>query len=173
MSEHDSFSEEILSITTSLVNEDNKENVTLIWFNPDTDKIPNFEEIKRDLRAESNLLLCPSTIDSCIAEIKTRIDDKIILIAAEERASELPQDVINHHQLDSVFIFPQQTTNQSNSSSIDSTKVVGTFEDVKQLIGSIQQTSKLIDKQMEVASFYDKHQRGTRDLSEQSAEFLW
>lgn len=172
MSEYDSLSEEIPSMTTSPANEDNKENVTLIWFNPDTDKIPNFEEVKRDLRAESNLLLCPRTIDSCIAEIKARIDDKIILIAGEERASELPQDVINHHQLDSVFIFPQQT-NQSNSSSIDSTKVVGTFEDVKQLIGSVQQTTKLIDKQMEVASFYDKHQRGTRDLSEQSAEFLW
>ena len=39
--------------------------------------------------------------------------------------------------------------------------------------GAIEETIADVKNQMDMFSFYDRYQQSTRDLSEQSANFLW
>ena len=64
---------------------------------------------------------------------------------------------------------------QINSIGIQSnlTKNLIAVKNGKDLVELVEQNTNLVNGRMEVTSFYNQYQRGTRDLSEQSAEFLW
>lgn len=162
--------DELLSENTSLptINpiEENKENITLIWFTCAQN------DMKENLRAVNNLILCPDTVDRCITEIESRKEDRIFLISDRNNLNQLLPKMKDFPQLDSVFIYPKDAE-EFNDVEGDSMKIVGSFENGEALIESIRQNTKRVDKEMETTSFYDQAQRSTRNLSEESAEFLW
>ena len=162
--------DELLSKKTSSLTinqiEENKENVTLIWFQSVQEKT------KENLRVVNNLVLCPETIERCIMEIESRKEDRIFLISERSNINQLLPKIKDLHQLDSVFIYPENAE-ELNGVKVDSTKIVGSFKNGETLIESIRQNTKRVDKEMEMTSFYDHAQRSTRNLSKESAEFLW
>jgi tetratricopeptide (TPR) repeat protein len=52
-------------------------------------------------------------------------------------------------------------------------KIVGIYTDLDSLCASIREEIDLVDKQLETFSFFNEHQKSTKDLSRESAEFLW
>ncbi|CAF4525316.1 unnamed protein product [Rotaria sp. Silwood2] len=52
-------------------------------------------------------------------------------------------------------------------------KIVGIYITIDDLCASIQQEIYLINKQLQAFTFYNQHQKSLRDLSKESAEFLW
>lgn len=169
--EDEHMSEMRLSMTNDFIQE-NEENLTLILFNPVVNRTDDNEKIMEDLRAVNNVVLFPTDLDSCITDIKSNEMEKILLIISANNAEKLPSNIIGLSQLDSIFIFTENQE-QSNHLRDNYPKVVDIFGNAKDLIKSIKESITHNNRQLKILPFYNQHQRGTRDLSEQSAEFLW
>ncbi|CAF2801921.1 unnamed protein product [Rotaria sp. Silwood2] len=52
-------------------------------------------------------------------------------------------------------------------------KIVGIYDNRVELMKSIKENIKRLNKQMEMVSFFYENQYSIRDLSEKSAAFLW
>ncbi|CAF4994802.1 unnamed protein product [Rotaria sp. Silwood1] len=74
--------------------------------------------------------------------------------------------------MDSIFIFPG---NRDNCHRLvdDFYKIVNVFDNLDELKVSIKDNIKHLNKQIELFSFYNCHQQSLRDISTQSADFLW
>jgi hypothetical protein len=159
-----------LSTVIDSIHEDEEE-VTLIWFDPDMNVTDDIEKMEKNLWTV-NVFLFPTDMDSCIADIKSREKEKIFLITSSNVASKLLPEIINFSQLDSIFLFPANR-NEFNYLRDDFRKVVEIFENSNDLLISVKENIKQTNRQMEQVSFYDQHQQGAFDLSEQSSQFLW
>ena len=156
----------------SSIDQENKENITLIWFNPIPDQTNDIQQIKNKLQSIIYFILSPEDIDTCIAYVKSIKEEKIFLLIPLINTYELLPKIINLQQLDSVFIFPENPKECTRLYE-DFSKVVGIYDNVDNLIKSIIENNKRVNRQIEVVSFYDQHQHGIRDLPEQSPNFLW
>ncbi|CAF1310833.1 unnamed protein product [Didymodactylos carnosus] len=52
-------------------------------------------------------------------------------------------------------------------------KIIGIFNELSPLIDSIKENAKLVEKHTQTFCFYKENQNSTRDLSKESAAFLW
>ena len=154
------------------LSQENKENITLIWFQSVPDQASEVEQIKTQLRTVHDFLICSSDIDDCIAHVQSIKEERIFLITTVSNAYQLLPKIINLRQLDSVFLFPENPEECVRLYE-DFSKVVGVFDHIDALISSIKENTRHVYRQMQVISFYDQHQHGTRDLSEESPDFLW
>ena len=154
------------------MSEENRENITLIWFDPVPNGTNDVEKMKEDLRALINFMLCASDIDSCTAYVKSIKKEKIFLIIGGNNAYRLLPNIINLSPLDSVFIFPENSENFGRLYH-DFPRVVGIFDNVNDLLKAVKENTRQVNRQLEMASFYDKHQQSTRDLSKRFGGFLW
>jgi hypothetical protein len=154
---------------------ENKEDITLIWFAPDSSTNDDIGKITEELRVINNFIHFPTDIDSCITDIKRIKEEKICLIISNNNAFKLLPSIIKLPQLDSVFIFPENGEELSRLRTVDNDyhKIVDGFDNSNDLIKSIREQVKHINRQLEMVLFYNQHQQGTRDLSEQSPQFLW
>ena len=55
----------------------------------------------------------------------------------------------------------------------DYPKIVGIYTELNELYQSIINQIDLADKQLQTFSYFDQHENATKDLSKQSAQFLW
>ncbi|CAF1158459.1 unnamed protein product [Adineta ricciae] len=154
--------------------QENDENIALIWFDPVTNSPDNLEEIKKRLQAMNNLIRFPTNIDECINSVGSFNKEKIFLILSNDNAFKLLPKISNPSKLKlySVFIFP---TNRDKCKRLrcDYPMIVDIFDNHNDLIKSIAQHIKGVNRQMETIAFYDQYQRGSRALFERSAGFLW
>ncbi|CAF4987517.1 unnamed protein product [Rotaria sp. Silwood1] len=74
-------------------------------------------------------------------------------------------------QLDSVYIYPEKREEYVRLFD-EFYKIVGIYDNRVELMMSIKDNIKHINKQMEMVSFFDENQYSIRNLSEKSAEFL-
>lgn len=151
---------------------ENKEDTTLIWFNPVIGETIDIEKKKEALQAVNDFILFLSDINECINNIKSIRAEKIFLIVAGNNADELLPSVKNLFQLDSIFIFPRNSQ-EFERLRIDYLKIVGIFDNFDEVIQSLSETIKYVEKKIDVVSFYDEQQQDTRDLAEHAAKFLW
>lgn len=152
--------------------QENKDSVTLIWFNPTGTTNDEIEKTKDGLLAINDFVQCFEHVDLCTNHMKSINREKIFLIISGNDAFKLLPSVVNLPQLDSIFIFPE---NEEKFHRLleDFPKIAGIFSNCDMLLKGVKDNIKHVNRQLEVVSFYDKHQYGTRDLSEQSVEFLW
>ncbi|CAF1561438.1 unnamed protein product [Adineta ricciae] len=148
-----------------------EEDIVLIWLKSTTDTPNNIDEIQDELQTVHNSIRIHNVIDECINDIKSR-KEKIFLIIAENQVSACLSEVNKLSQLDSVFVFPGIPQEDGHSYS-DFHKIRCIFDKLEALIKSIKENIKMLHRQMEVVSFYGQYQQGTRDLEDQSSEFLW
>ncbi|CAF3763798.1 unnamed protein product [Adineta steineri] len=156
--------------TTDLVQE-NTADVALIWFDPTMNASDENEKIK-DLLLINHFVRVYIDLDLCITYIKSEKEKKIFLIISGNDAFKLLPSITEPSQLDLIFIFPENQ-NEFNRLCEDYIKVAGIFDNYNELIKSIKDNMEYVNTQMEIISFYDQHQHGTRDLSDQSTDFLW
>jgi hypothetical protein len=169
--EDEDMLERRLSTTDNSIQE-NKETITLIWFNPVVNTTDDTEKIKEDLLVVNDVVLFPDDIDSCITDIKSRKTEKIYLITSANNALKLPSNIIDLSQLDLMFIYPENRE-ESKHLRDEYPKVVEIFDNANDLLKSIKKSIRHSNRQLKILSFYDQHQQGTCDLSQQEAEFLW
>jgi tetratricopeptide (TPR) repeat protein len=155
-----------------LVTRINKESTTLIWFDPNIGIKKDTENTKQQLRRINDYVIFYTDLDECIKFIQSIFDEKIFLITSGSKASKILPYVCCLRQVDSIFIFCFEKAKYEYLCD-DYSKIIGIYVVLDDLCQSIQQQVELVDKQLHTFSFYDQHQKSTRDLSKQAAEFLW
>ena len=161
------------SIFSSTPQSINPEGITLIWYDERLETTDDTKETAQELREVNNYVLFYSDLLSCVDYIKSVTNEKIFLITSGKSASDILQEIHELPQVDSIFIFCMKVERYQDFLR-DYEKVIGIYDDRAILIHSIQQNTELLQKQLDTFSFYNEHQeKATRDLSEDSAVFLW
>ena len=150
----------------------NKESTTLLWFDPNIGIQEDAKLTQEKLRTINDFVTFNTDLNECVKFIKHIDKETIFLITSGAEASQLLPLVSNLRQIDSIFIF---CVNKERYEYLISEypKIIGIYVHLDELCSSIQQQIDLFDQQLETFSAFDHHQKSTKDLSKQSAEFLW
>ena len=101
------------------------------------------------------------------------MNEIIFLILSEDFAHDVIPKVSEALQLKFILIWFEDD-NMSRSSSPSCDKVLGRFDNLDALCGRIEHGMMNIDSRSSDRFTFDElRQRGTRDLSSQSPDFLW
>ncbi|CAF1315002.1 unnamed protein product [Adineta steineri] len=150
----------------------NKEDIRLIWLDA---KIDNSQD---SVRTQTLLLeFNPAAQfytdpNRCIVFIKSTPNEKILLIVSGALAREILSQIHDAQQITAVFVFCGNRKYHIELISKYS-KVVDVFTKQDILLQSIRDTMQIVEKQLLAFSLFDQKQKSTKDLSKDSASFLW
>ena len=109
---------------------------------------------------------------ACISYVKSiSKPNKIFFVTTSKWISSIIPLIHHYRQIDSIFIL--FTGEEHCEYDQKYSKIIGCFSSEKQLIDSIHEQIILEEQQRLAFSFYNQHQKSTRDLSKESASFLW
>jgi tetratricopeptide (TPR) repeat protein len=165
-------SDENKESTTSVSSDENKESITLLWFDPNIGSREDTEKTKQKLREINDYVRFYTDLELCVTYIQSIISEKILLITSGSRASQILPRISNLRQIDSIFIFCMKIDRYQHLTN-EYPKIISIYNNLDALCLSIREQIDLVDKQIQAFSFLDQHQQSTKDLSKQSAEFLW
>ncbi|CAF1009310.1 unnamed protein product [Adineta steineri] len=150
----------------------NKEDIRLIWLDAKID------DSQDSLRTQTLLLeFNPAAQfytdpNRCIIFIKSTPNEQILLIVSGALAREVLSQIHDAQQITAVFVFCGNRKYHIELISKYS-KVVDVFTKQDMLLQSIRDTMQVVEKQLLAFSLFDQKQKSTKDLSKDSASFLW
>ncbi|CAF3102904.1 unnamed protein product [Rotaria socialis] len=155
------------------VMEENKEDITLLWLEKSIDDSENSQYIQTSLFELNTFVQFYTDPQLCIDYIRTIRNEKIFLITGGLVTEEVLSEIHPLLMVHAIFIFPLNPSEQTFLLN-DYPKVIGIFTELASLIESVQTTIHLASKHMIAFSLFDQQeQKTTRDLSKNSASFLW
>ncbi|CAF0931060.1 unnamed protein product [Didymodactylos carnosus] len=152
-------------------NDENKESVTLIWLDLNMGSDDDTQRTMAMLREINDFVVLHTHLDSYIDHVANARNERIFLVTSGKCVIGLLPDVETQSQVDCIFIFclnPNKYKHLQNEYS----KIIGIFSKHEELAKSIKTNIDLVEKQIQSFSFYNQ-QKSTRDLSRESASFLW
>jgi hypothetical protein len=152
--------------------DENKESTTLIWFDPSIGSHHDTQQTKQQLRSINNFVIFHTNLDECVTMIRSINKEKIFLITSGSKASQLLPHVAQLRQLDSIFIFCIKRDKYLNLLD-EQPKIIDIYTDLSELCAAIRQEIGFFNEQLQTFSVFDQRKKSTKDLSKQSAEFLW
>ncbi|CAF4944081.1 unnamed protein product [Rotaria sp. Silwood1] len=169
----------IISTTDSIANivkpstKEKNEEIILVWFDKNTDaKSNDVVHIKEILYQINDYVICHQQTDTCIQYIESIKNEKIFLVCSGSSSTDILSNVHKLQQIDTIFILC--TRKENNDQLIQQyPKIIGIFTDIETLIKNIQYNIVSAAKQLAIFNLYNEKQKSTRDLSRESAEFLW
>ncbi|CAM4951759.1 unnamed protein product [Rotaria socialis] len=151
----------------------NLESITLIWYDPNIDETNGTKQTMNELREINNSVVFHTDLDACIGYIKNVTAEKIFLVTSGKFAERILEKNHELSQVDSIFIFCSKPDRYEKLIQKYS-KLIGIYVQRQDLLNSLRENIILVEKHLETFSFYSQHkQKSTRDLSKESAEFLW
>ncbi|CAF1407391.1 unnamed protein product [Didymodactylos carnosus] len=152
----------------------NLEGITLMWFDPNIQlESDDTKRTKQELRKINDRIFFCTDVKLAVDYMKSIIDEKVLLVTSGHSADSILKQIDKLTQVDSIFIFcakPEQYKDLKNTFQ----KVVGIYSAREELVKSIRLTINDCEKQLGLVNFYNaQRQKSTRDLSEESAGFLW
>ena len=147
---------------------ENKEDVTLIWLDQAIDIT------RTTLREITNYVRLFTELEPCIAYIRSIQQERIFLIVSGGYAQACLAEVHDLPELDSVFVFCINLAKYREELLHEQRypKIVDIFDQEEALIQSIREELNDLHQQRATFSLYE-NQKSTRDLSKESASFLW
>lgn len=158
--------------TSIVLKDENKESITLIWFDPNIGSREDIEQTKQELRRINDCVKFYMDLEQCITYIQSIHQEKIFLVTSGSKASQILSRVISCQQIDCIFIFCMRKQKYQNL-MVEFPKIIGIYIDLEDLSRSIREQIELVDKQIQTFSFFDRQQKSTKDLSKESGAFLW
>jgi hypothetical protein len=150
----------------------NKEDIRLIWVDTKIDDSEDSAHTQILLLEFNPAALFYTDLTRCVDLIKSITDEQILLIVSGALAREVLSQVHNLRHLAAVFIFCRNREYHIELISQYS-KIIDVFTHQEPLLQSIRQTMKIVEKQLMAFSLFDQKLKSTRDLSKDSASFLW
>ncbi|CAF1108876.1 unnamed protein product [Didymodactylos carnosus] len=150
---------------------ENKESVTLIWLDPNMGSDDDTQRTMAMLREINDFVVFHTKLGSCIDHITNVQNEKIFLVTSGKYAIDLLSHVETQSQIDSIFIFCRKPNKYKHLQN-EYSKIIGIFSEHEQLAKSIKTNINLVEKQIQSFSFYNQ-QKSSRDLTRESASFLW
>ncbi|CAF2988578.1 unnamed protein product, partial [Rotaria sp. Silwood2] len=151
---------------------ENKESITLIWFDPNIGSRENTEITKQQLHSINDYVIFHIDLERCIKFIQTTNKEKIFLITSGSKASQILPRICSFHQIDSIFIFCMKKERYEYLLN-EYCNIIGIYINLDDLCKSIKEQTDLVNKQIQTFSFFDQHEKSIKDLSKESAQFLW
>lgn len=145
-------------------------NVTVIWYDSNIDSTVEPKLLDTKLNV---LIRIHTQLVACVDHIKSAAKVKIFMIIPSISCARdiLPQ-IHNLRQTDSIFLL---TIGEETIDSLldEYSKIVGCFANYEILTETVREYITLAQKQKESWLFYNQHRKFIRELSKQSASFLW
>ncbi|CAF3372063.1 unnamed protein product [Rotaria socialis] len=147
------------------------ENSLLIWVASASESVNQYQTNIREL-INAHFY---SDILQCLDYIKSVVDEKMLIIIAPECAEKIICAVHLRPTVSAFIIFdPNRQGNFESSRILAYSKLIGIFTDIESLHSSIRFVMQHIEKQALAFSLFSQDkQRSARDLSKESAYFLW
>ena len=157
----------------SISEKPNFEGITLIWYDPRMGTTDDTKITTEELREiNDRVIMCSDPFD-CLNHIQSVENEKIFLITSGKGATSIVPEIHQLKQVDSIFIFCLKIDKYQHLLK-EYESIVGIYKDRSTLFKIIGEHVRLLRRQLDVFSFYDEHkEKATRDLSKESAEFLW
>lgn len=153
-------------------NEESKENINIIWFDPNIESHEDTENTKEQLQVISDYIIFMTNFDDCVQYIQSTDKEKFFLITSGVQALEIVPQISSISQIDSIFIYCMKK--ERYESSLNAYRnVIGIYVNLDDLVQSIQAQIDHLQRQMQTFSFFDHHQKSTKELSKDSAAFVW
>lgn len=152
-------------------NIENKEGTTLLWFDPNLGSREDTERTKQQLRRINDYVIFHTDLEQCVTFIQSINHEKILLITSGSKALQLLPRVSSFRQVVSIFIFCMKKEKYEHLLK-EYVKAIGIYANLNELCQSIREEIDLVDKQIQTFSFFDQHQKSTKNLSNESAAFL-
>lgn len=151
---------------------ENKEDIQLIWLDANINDSMSCTHMKSALLALNPVSQFFTDIDQCVIFIKTIRFERVVLIVSGAFAGTVLPQIHSDRTVAAIFIFCDNY--QNDVPLLDDYELkIKIFTDQDSLLMSIRETISLIRKQTLVFNLFDKKQKTTRDLSRESASFLW
>ncbi|UJR07362.1 hypothetical protein I4U23_011648 [Adineta vaga] len=143
----------------------------------------NDELVCSPLMSDGGIILLPYDLNqedenhddkqsTCVSYIESiSKPNKIFFITTTEWAMTIIPLIHSYKQIDSIFILSEKTIDVQYDGIYN--KIIGSYNNEEQLIDSIREQILLERQQHLSFSFYNQHQKSIRDLSKESASFLW
>ncbi|CAF1084934.1 unnamed protein product [Didymodactylos carnosus] len=151
--------------------EQNQEEITLVWLDvkPVVDQLIHREQKLREIND-----YCKFYYDqnSCIEYIHSSVNVKVFLVIPGSLANNILLKVHKLEQVDFVFIYCIERDRYLSLLN-DYSKLVGIYTSENDLMKSIQNTIKLVEKRLITLNSYNHKQKSTRDLTTESGSFLF
>jgi hypothetical protein len=135
--------------------DDNKENITVIWFDPNIGSREDTEKTKEQLRAINDYVIFLTDLDQCVTYIQSIDDEKILLITSGSKASYVLSRTASCHQIDSIFIFCMKKERYEHLLN-EYSKIIGIYVKLDDLCQSIKEQVDLVNRQIQTFSFFDQ-----------------
>ncbi|CAF1191584.1 unnamed protein product [Rotaria sp. Silwood1] len=159
------------ALLTTTIHE-NKEDITLIWFDPNIELRRDSEKTQQQLRLINDYVIFSSDFDQCLTFIQSISEEKIFLITLETETPQILSYTFAFRKIDSIFIFNIEK-DRDDYLLKKYPKIIGIYMNLDDLCKSLKEQIDLVNRQIQTFSFFDQHQKSTKDLSKESAEFLW
>ncbi|CAF1285428.1 unnamed protein product [Rotaria sordida] len=153
-------------------NDENKESTTLIWFDPNIGSYEDTERTKQQLRLINDYVIFSTDLEQCISFIQSINIEKIFLITSGSKASQILSRIFRRSQIDSIFIFCMNKKRYEYLLN-EYSNIIGIYINLDDLCKSIKEQIDFINKQIQTFSYFDQHEKLTKDLSKESAKFFW
>ncbi|CAF2687844.1 unnamed protein product [Rotaria sp. Silwood2] len=162
------------SLSASTTTKDlNLESTRLIWYDSNIDTTNDTKKTMKEFYEINNFVVFHSDLESCINYIESIKNEKILLVTSGRDASFILIRIHQLKQIDSIFIFCFKPDKYQYLLGMY-TKIIGIYTKRQELINSIKENLILIEKYFETFNLFNQHkEKSTRDLTKESAEFLW
>jgi hypothetical protein len=158
---------------SSATQKPNFEGITLIWYDSQIDKTEDTKLTVEELRQINDCVILYSKQQQCVNYIQSVVNEKIFLITSGKEADAIISKIEQLKQVDSIFIFCFKIEKYQHLLE-QYKKIVGIYCKRFTLIDSIKQNVEILQRHLNAFSFYNEHyEKATRDISKESAEFLW
>ncbi|CAF0971181.1 unnamed protein product [Didymodactylos carnosus] len=152
---------------------ENKEDITLIWLDQNIDDSNDSQDTQTTFKQLNNYVQFYTDPLLCIDYIRTIKDELIFLVVSGSLSKQILPHICCLPSVHSIFIF---CINRNDYLFLqnDYPKIVDIFIDQESLFKSVRNTLHRVSKQTVAFSLFDqKNQKSIRDLSKDSASFLW
>ncbi|CAF1685891.1 unnamed protein product [Rotaria magnacalcarata] len=146
-------------------------NFKLIWFDPNI-KPEDVTKKTEELRVINDHINVFVHLEKCMEFIKSIKSEKLFLITSGAQAPEILSQVLHLDQVDSVFIFCMVKDRHEHLLT-EYNKIIGIYTRFDDLCKSIEEELDNFNKRIETFSCFEKDEQSTKDLSKESAKFLW
>ena len=150
----------------------NRENIQLIWLDAnlrDTRDVRLTKSMLVDLNASVQFY---TDVELCVRFIKSIRNEQIFLIVSGGLARQILSILHEHSLLIAVFIFCGHRQYHENLLE-QYEKLFGIFTKQNELLTAIRRKIDLVEKYTIAFNLFDQKQKSIKDLSKDSASFLW
>jgi UDP-N-acetylglucosamine transferase subunit ALG13 len=150
----------------------NKEAIQLIWLDGNINDSSDCILTKSMLIELNPAVQFYTDFDRCLDLIKSIKHEKIFVIVSPSFVGQILSQVSNYKSIIAIFIF-RGNLQQYKSLVDEHNEIIGVYTNQKTLFEAIRMKMNLIEKQTLAFDLFNQKQKSIKDLSKESALFIW